>query len=458
VTKQHELDRTIRLVRESVPDHLTDDEIIRHFQSFHVTCRADAANLSTQVGQTALITFISLVARMGVQIHLEVPEVRLAGRQPPLRNEFLVEGLVELGNDLIPGSSITRASASPSNMQFLFGDTPQVSGQTSGWRVFGHDWAGKICQTHLVGNQWKADWPIGAMTAACLAAAEVYKGVVRHIGPLQQQSYLFEAVQRAIWDWGSDCPIDFDLGCGSVDLVSAGAINQAAMYALLRVPGLRLLPRIFDDDLVDGTTLNRGMLTRFSDIGRSKTDVIPSNIPSEPILVKLDRKSLLRYAPLAPSILVGVDDIPSRWEIQRATPDWLGVGGTSHYGTITSSHEAGQACAGCLHWKDDSESPRFLPTVSFVSFWAGLALAVRFLRHTLKRPYPQQKQYLWLVPLKMDDPNAGWWSPVAPNKDCPVGCGAAKASEHVAQALDNLDLKTDPNPIVPLIGTRLTTS
>lgn len=435
MTKPHELDRTVRLVRESVPENVTDEEIIRHFQSFHVSCLVDAANLSTYVGQTALITFVSLVARMGIQIHLEVPEVKLVGRQPPLQKEFLVEGLLEFGNDLIPGSSITRTSARPSNMQFIFGDTPYVSYQTPAWRLSGHDWVGKLSQTDLVGNQWTAAWPIGAMTAAALAAGEVYKAVIRQIGPLEEQSLFFEIVREATWNWGGDCPIDLDLDCGLVDLVSAGAIGQAAMYVLLRVPGLRMFPRIFDDDVVDGTTLNRGMLTRFSDIDRHKADLIAHSNESQVVPVKLDRDALLRYAPTAPSVLVGVDDIPSRWEVQRATMGWLGVGGTSHYGTITSSHRPGEACAGCLHWKDDPEDLQFLPTVSFVSFWAGLALAVRFLRHKLGRPYPRDKQSLWLVPLRMDDPNAGWWSPVSPHKDCPVGCGAARADAPISATL-----------------------
>jgi hypothetical protein len=424
----HELDRTIRLVRESVQEDITDEEIVRNFQSFQVSCIADATNLSTHAGQTALITFVSLVARMGVQIHLEVPEVKLIGLQPSLKKQFLLEGLLDLGNDLIPGSSITSKISSSPDMGFVFGDTPYDSNQTPAWCISGGEWDGKLSQPRFVGNRWTAEWPIGAMTAAALGAAEVYKGIICRIGVTQQQSLFFEPVRQAAWDWGSDCPIDLNLDCGSVDLVSAGAIGQAAMYVLLEVPGLKMFPRIFDDDVVDGTTLNRGMLTRSSDIGQRKVDVIARKIESQAVPVRLGRDALLRYAPMSPSILVGVDDIPSRWEVQRATMGWLGVGGTSHYGTISSSHEPGEPCAGCLHWIDDSENLQILPTVSFVSFWAGLALAVRFLRHRLEHPYPRNKQSLWLVPLRMDDANAGWWTPVSPRDDCPVGCGVSNIS------------------------------
>jgi hypothetical protein len=269
------------------------------------------------------------------------------------------------------------------------------------------------------------------MTAAALGAAEVFKAVVRQMQPSNQyeQSPFLEVVRQATWDWGSDCLTVPELDCGFFDLVSAGAINQAAMYALLRIPGLRFSSRVFDDDIADGTTLNRGMLTRFSDIGRSKVSIIARYSKSQAIPDRLDRGSLLRYAPLAPAVLVGVDDIPARWEIQRATLGWLGIGGTSHFGTLTSSHEMGEPCAGCLHWIDDPVNLPALPTISFVSFLSGLALTVRFLRQKLGRPYSSQQQALWLVPLKMDDPNAGWWSPVAARKDCPIRCGMADISK-----------------------------
>jgi hypothetical protein len=424
VEKEHELDRTVRLVRESLRPDILDEEIIRTFQSSRVSCVADGANLSTHAGQTALITFVSLVARMGVQILLEVPEVKILGRQPPLRKQSLVDGLLDLGTDLIPGPA--------PDMRFVFGDTPYTSDEIPAWRISGTEWEGRLFQPHVLANRWNIDWPIGAMTGAALGAAEVYKAVVRRIGPLEHQSYLFEVAREANWDWGSECNVNFDLDCGLVDVVSAGAIGQAVLYILARVPGLRMFPRIFDDDLVDGTTLNRGMLTRFSDIGESKVVVVGRQIDAEAIARRLDKNSLPQYAPMHTSILVGVDNIPSRWEVQKFATGWLGVAGTSHYGTITSSHERGQPCAGCLHRRDDPEA-RILPTVSFVSFWAGLASAVRLLRHKLGQPYPLEKQSLWLVPLRMDDPNAGWWSPVAARKDCAVGCGAYKAVEPLPQ-------------------------
>src|SRR2546427_44705 len=81
--------------------------------------------------------------------------------------------------------------------------------------------------------------------------------------------------------------------------------------------------------------------------------------------------------PFAPAVLVGVDDIPSRWEVQAARPLWLGVGATTHYSAMASYHVPGLGCARCLHPKDEPGGG-LIPTVSFVSHWAGLWLASLF--------------------------------------------------------------------------------
>src|SRR5437867_12172050 len=75
MTARDALDRTIRLVRDFVSDEVSDETIVAAFQSFHTAIHADRFNLSTRSGQTALVTLVSLIARMGVQIHLYIPDM-----------------------------------------------------------------------------------------------------------------------------------------------------------------------------------------------------------------------------------------------------------------------------------------------------------------------------------------------------------------------------------------------
>src|SRR5258705_13164523 len=83
--------------------------------------------------------------------------------------------------------------------------------------------------------------------------------------------------------------------------------------------------------------------------------------------------------PLRDRVLVGVDDIPSRWAVQAKWPHWLGVGATSHYSALVSHHPSDLSCAGCLHPRDEAAVAE-IPTAAFVSFWSGLLLASRFVR------------------------------------------------------------------------------
>ncbi len=128
--------------------------------------------------------------------------------------------------------------------------------------------------------------------------------------------------------------------------------------------------------------------------------------------------------PLAPRVIVGTDDIPARWAVQRSRPEWLGVGATSHFFTVTSSHTTGQACAGCLHAEDDPGGG-LIPTVSFVSYWAGLLLAIRLLRHSLGHAQMGIDQSIQCTPLRLDQARSYWPRPIPTNPHCPVRRQAA---------------------------------
>jgi hypothetical protein len=183
--------------------------------------------------------------------------------------------------------------------------------------------------------------------------------------------------------------------------------------------------RIFDHDTAELSNVNRQMLFRRSNEG-AKVNIVDEVTPSPHTCLAIPERFSLslspRHLPLAPYVLVGVDDIPSRWNVQRSVHGWLGVGATSHFSVSTSSHELNQPCAGCLHPEDDPQPNNPIPTVSFVSFWAGLALAVRFLRHIGGRPYEDKEQHLWLSTLRMDENNGKLWRPIAARSKCPVSC------------------------------------
>jgi hypothetical protein len=233
----------------------------------------------------------------------------------------------------------------------------------------------------------------------------------------------FEPSPDSNWDFGSIPIPTGKLDLGEVDIVSAGAISQAALYVLLRLPQLRMAGRIFDDDTTSPTNFNRNMLTLVGDAGLEKVRLVVDRCsPEFDLTPKCQRFVGPEAGQMAPYVLVGVDDIPTRWQVQRSTPGLLVVSGTSHFSISSSCHGPGEPCTGCQHPVDDLAGPSVIPTVSFISFWAGLAMAVRLIRRTVGASYGPDRQHLWITPLRMDQRHAAVWSPVATRRDCPVQC------------------------------------
>ncbi|MFL6435982.1 MAG: hypothetical protein ACJ71Q_00250 [Terriglobales bacterium] len=278
-------------------------------------------------------------------------------------------------------------------------------------------------------TRWVHNWPIGAMVSAALAASEAFKFAIRRMQLRSQSDDVYFMPSSSFWDFGPARLYEQSLNLGKVDAISAGAITQAALYALLRIPHVQMEGKIFDHDETAATNLNRNMLSQLRDVGKRKVDVVArqcgTRLLLEPIAHRFGTGSYLPQ--LAPRVLVGVDDIPSRWRVQLQAKGWVGVCGTSHFSILSSSHSPRQACSGCLHPTDEAGAADPIPTISFVSFWAGLALAVRLIREATGDPYPAVRQQLWLTPLRMDLPSAARWLPIPPVMNCPVKCPASLA-------------------------------
>jgi hypothetical protein len=425
-----ELDRMVLLCRDYVADEVTDSEIYRSFKTTRILCVADERNLSSHAGQTALSTLVCLVSRMGMQVALDIPQTPILFSQAPFSGIDLKTALTSASSKLVSCGTIGAGAHFDCDLIFVLGDTGFAGRENQCWRLTGTEWSGAINKLRpTTAARWSTQWPVGAMVSAALSAAEAFKFAMRRL-PLRSKGdqEFFEISTSCTWTFG-ECPtVEGSLSIGSVDFISAGAISQAVIYALTRFPMLELSGRIFDHDLTGGSNLNRNMLSLTTDVGTAKVKVVAERCGAlriEPISSRFTKETL--SGKLAPRVLVGVDDIPSRWEVQRQGPDWLAVSGTSHFNVSSSSHKPEQACAGCLHPADDDGIGNPIPTVSFVSFWAGLSMAVRLVREALNCPYPAERQHLWVTPLRMDLTHAAMWLPVAARPDCPVSCIASRS-------------------------------
>jgi hypothetical protein len=278
-------------------------------------------------------------------------------------------------------------------------------------------------------THWSAgDFPLGALAAAGLAAAEVFKSSLRKLRPYAQNLAVFDELLAPVSAarLSLQCPrgvASRDLG--SFDVVSGGAIGQALLYCLAQIPGVRGSARVIEPDQSEASNMNRCMLLFASELGRPKAESLAGldlgNLYVEPAPVKFDDASLAALLPLRDRVLVGVDHIPSRWFTQAQWPTWLGIGATSHYAAMSSWHAAGAGCARCLHPRDEAaDAP--LPTAAFVSFLAGLSLAARLVDAVQGGGFDVTGQQEWLDTLRLD--SGVWRTPVAMRRECPLNCSA----------------------------------
>jgi hypothetical protein len=273
------------------------------------------------------------------------------------------------------------------------------------------------------------------MAAAAAAAAEGLRAAVPRIA-----EHLEHAVPADLrWRMRPDRHVQLDLrqyevhgpaALGDVDVISGGAITNAALYALLRIPEITAAIRVIEPETLDLSNLNRYALALASMTGSLKTHALASH-QTPRIRIAGDTRTFSAataplLAPLAPRLLVGVDHIPSRWAAQQAAPShWMCVGSSSHDFVLVSAHPTGSACTGCVHTRDD-EMTGDIPTISFVSFWAGLIQALELLAEAAGRP-PAGSRATHVWPFGLDNPRGIHPFTQEAVASCPVACRASSA-------------------------------
>jgi len=418
------LDRTIVLLRGDLFPALDSDLLARELSAGHVLLGADSANVTSPAAQTALVTAFLAIAQCGLKIHLDVPNVPIAGWQPPLRGSRLRDALVDLASDLITPASLGPAPAG--TLQVLLGDSPPP-GAGAVLRVGGGPWRGEL----RLGRDAEVEFfagvePFGAVIAGIAAAAEVVRVHTRGI----RDRYGLDVA--GVFDLNGPHEVQLDLpplslpailDVGALDFISAGAISNACLFVLLRLPGLAGAVRVFDADSGEETNLNRYALLRRSQLNRPKVEILAGygrpGLDIEPRELRVEAGTATAVGSLAPRVVCGVDDIPSRWLVQTMDPQWLCVGGTSHFTTLVSEHMPGMPCAGCLHPEDDLDAPIELPTISFTSLLAGALQAHRLLAHVTGAAPADPvlgASFNLRAPYSLEEIG------LAARRDCPVGC------------------------------------
>jgi hypothetical protein len=422
------LDRTLRLLGGDLFQELASKEILGALTSTKVLLGADRGNLDSPAAQSALVAAFCCLAELGFEVVLDIPDVSLAGNQPPLTGQRLRAALFDLGDDLITPARSEAGSPLPI-AQVLIGDCPAPLGELiPTLRLGGEAFAARVELGSAHPPRFQGEVPFGAILAGAAVAAEVLRlrcaGLVAG-GVSASREFDLRAPRRVAIDL-PPVPIAERVALGSFDVVSAGAITNSFFFAMLRILTARGEARVFDPDRAEVSNLNRYPLLRRANLGEYKVDLLAEQATESlrvtPVPHKMDEALIAEYG-LAERVIVGVDHIPSRWIAQRHCGSWVCVGATSHFTALVSEHTLQGPCAGCLHPRDDPEGPALLPTISFVSMLAGTLQAYRAYAYAVGvRPQPPTLVAGFNLPVKAAMSPIG----LAPSSHCPVGCRASR--------------------------------
>jgi hypothetical protein len=429
MTSSDQLARTIALFQTELD--IADAALVaHHLTTLKVALVAGPEAMSTKAGQVALLTAALLLARSGHQVSVNIFDVPLIGYQPPFSGTTIYEAIENLRDELITGSNISVGFPVRPDVVFDIGGRSSIPPFTApktisvAWSA----WEGEIAEWPWKPLSTENDWSIGAMAAAVLVAAEAVKIAVRRLaGVSGHPAYireLFGPAKSARLRLAPDHMPKIST-LGSFDIISAGAVSNAALYALLRLPDVVGDARTFDRDSSEPSNRNRNMLL-IATLGHlQKVELFAhfaGGIKIHPIPRHFEKQDL---ADVRANVIVGVDDIPTRWLLAGARVNWMGVGATTDFGSMASVHFPHSACAACLH-PHNEDAPGPTPTIAFVSFLAGLMVATDFLRELSGTRADIVSRQRIVFPLRCDTPTGIYEAKVTPRGDCPAKCPASR--------------------------------
>jgi hypothetical protein len=193
--------------------------------------------------------------------------------------------------------------------------------------------------------------------------------------------------------------------------------------------GAELRGRVIERKELDPPDLNRYLLALACHLGWAKVEILADashgGVEIMGVEALYEDGTRTKLAPLAPSVLVGVDHVPSRWLVQSEEPETLVVAATEGFDALVSLHRAGMSCAGCMHpTRPPDEDNRTVPAISFVSFFAGFFQAL--VLATVASGCQPRKQVIHVMPFAWDR-TVMRVSGLGGNPACPVGCAASRA-------------------------------
>jgi hypothetical protein len=432
--------RTVAIVDEHLLGGGADRSRIGEMLRGHrVRLVADHKVAASLAGQELILTATLLLRRIGFGVEVVALDAPLLAAGPPFGGATLHRALRSVENELLPETHFTIGlSETFVDIEFALGTSPATGKAERSLRV------GAVNSCAAVAPldeplEIGAEARLAALAAAGIVSAQAFRSFAAHL----PSEFGIDLAK----DFSFDTSCEIDLAeilrldpekllapsLGRVDFVSAGAIINASLYTLLRLDA-QLRGRAIERKELDPPDLNRYLLALSRHLGLAKVDILAAasrgGMEMASVKTRYDEATREQLTPLAPWVMVGVDHVPSRWLVQSEEPDALVVGATEGFEALVSFHRPGLACAGCLHPTiPQDEETRTVPTISFVSFFAGFFQAL--LLAAVASGHEPDAQVVRVVPFAYAGPVVQV-SVLASNPACPVGCPPARIARAAA--------------------------
>lgn len=415
------VDRTGLLLADDIHrGRATKADVIDGLMATTVALRASTNDVATVSAQHAVVTLALHLAMCGIGIHLDFPDVPLAAPQPPLGADGGLRSLLDTHlRTTYPW--VRLGPAGTYDVTFTIGNTPPrdpgdivVTRSANRFIV--------AAATDAAPKPWAGSSPLTAIAAGIAAAAHAIR--VASVVTARILGLPAPLLPTGPTSLDLDLPPTRRLDFGEVPTISAGAITNNALFALLRVPELSGRLHLFDDDDFDTPNYNRYPLMTAAQITEPKVLATAQWSTDTLVVAGTRRRYLGGEATGAERILVGADDIPVRWRAQDDAARWLGVGATSHLFAQVSTHLPGSPCAGCIHPRDD-DGGGVIPTISVVSGWAGVLLGLELLRDAGERSHPR---VISSFPLALNGSHAHAVHSPRSGSHCARGCASLRTA------------------------------
>ena len=348
--------------------------------------RIIAGPLARKADQQLLGCLVNLLCRMAGSVSvivLDIPEVALTIALPNGNNPGRAfDRLHDLAHWAV-GDAVQVVRALDACHVFTISLDPAAPAEAVDLYVTGSGWKAWIGTTPPQGGlDPDIPNPIGPWFAACLATGEVFKQSrgLKHGRFAQDEGF-------SLWD-GATGPFGKLRNGPSLDgctlspfyLVGAGAVGQG-LVALLGASGIPSFIVTIDDDVHDGTNLNRCAIAGTEDVEHPKIDAVTRYRGLTGLAGVEFRGTLQQFVqngPLAEMptglqtsqaddrfdlVVSAVDKNTSRWDVQGLAPRMI-VGGSTDQLTakgITYGAATGGPCLACHNPREeDGERRRVL--------------------------------------------------------------------------------------------------